>query len=271
MAALGIWMWSSPSRYEATQARRLNLPADMIPLQCTYTTLFGSSIPLTSAPLNRTSLVFYSVFLAPCLNLAVPAAFFLFLFMRYDHSSFNSTTSLFVNALVFVIAKPIARVMNFMKPVWPIVTGLLFLLSINIVFIIDIETTIKRAIPYQDARDESNWTFGQTLALLLLVLPMRDVYDYIKESREAEHAAKCTEDLKDAVKRKDLDLLRKAAPHAGDVNAYVDGMFVYFYDVFAILKVIASLIQLNAHLPFSLLRIKATWRLCVCCWSGTLM
>jgi hypothetical protein len=226
MAALGIWMWSSPSRYEATQANRLNLTSDKIPLQCTNTTLLGVDIPLTSAALNRTSLVFYSVFLAPCLNLVVPAVFFLLLFMRYEHSYFDSTTSLFVNALVFVITKPIARIIIFMKPVWPILTGLSFLLAINIVFIIDIETTIKRAIPYQDATDESNWTFGQTLALLLLVLPMRDVYDYIKESREAEYAAQCTEDIKHAVKWEDLDLLHKAILHAGDVNVYIDGMFV---------------------------------------------
>jgi hypothetical protein len=64
------------------------------------------------------------------------------------------------------------------------------------------------------------------LALLLLVLPMRDVYDYIKESREAEYAAQCTEDIKYAVKREDLDLLRKATLHAGDVNAYINGMFL---------------------------------------------
>jgi hypothetical protein len=293
MAALGLWLWSSPYRYEATQAHRLNLTENLIPLQCTNTTLFGSSIPLTSAPLNRISLVFYSVFLVPCLNLVIPAAFFLLLFMRYENSSSNSATSqgenasskkdmpcrvlpstrpLFVNALVFVITKPIARVMNFMKPVWPILTGLSFLLAIDIVFIFDIETTIKRAIPYQDATDESKWTFGQTLALLLLVLPMRDIYDYIKESREAEHAARskeyaaqCTEDLKDAVKRKDLDLLRKAALYADDVNAYVDGMFsTLCSNICKILKIITWLLQLSSHLPFSLQHIRVTSRLCVC-------
>jgi hypothetical protein len=244
MAALGIWMWSSPFRYEATQAHRLNLTAEMIPLPCTNTTLFGSNTPLTSMALNQTSLVFYSIFLAPCFNLIVPAVFFLVLFMRYDNFFTDSTTlrkqkpssdyhtahhtspntrSLFANALICLITKTFARYMRFAKDVWPIVTGLLVLLTINIVFIVDIETTIHRAIPYQNANDESRWTFGQTLALLLLVLPIRDVFDYIKESREAEYARKCTEKLKDAVKRRDMKSLREAAKRADNVHAYIKG------------------------------------------------
>jgi predicted RND superfamily exporter protein len=250
MAALGIWMWSSPYRYETTQAHRLDLPLDLIPLQCTNTTLFGSSIPLTSTPLKRTSLIFYSVFLAPCLNLIVPAGFFLLIFMRYGESHAMSestgrtenqdkdkdinlpppTTSSIVNtrvkAMIVPVAHMIRNVIQIIRAAWPILTGLSTLLLINIVFIVDIETTINRAIPYQDANDESQWTFGQTLALLLLVLPMRDVFDYIKESREVERAAQCTADLKDAVKHQDLDSLRRAVKYADDVNIHINGMYV---------------------------------------------
>jgi hypothetical protein len=250
MAALGIWMWSSPYRYEATQAHRLHLPPDLIPLQCTNTTLFGSSIPLTSMPLKLTSLIFYSVFLAPCLNLIVPAGFFLLIFMRYgeshavsefigrterqdedDHINLPSpTTSSVVNTRVQGMIVPVARMMRkaiqIIRAAWPIITGLSILLLINIVFIVDIETTINQAVPYQDANDESKWTFGQTLALLLLVLPMRDVFDYIKESREVERAARCTADLKDAVKNQDLGLLQRAAKYADDINVHIDGMYV---------------------------------------------
>jgi predicted RND superfamily exporter protein len=100
---------------------------------------------------------------------------------------------------------------------------------INIVFIVDIETTIRRAIQYQNANDESQWTFGQTLALLLLVLPMRDVFDYIKESREAEYARECTEALKDAVKHRDIESLREAAKCADNVHAYIDGKHAFSY------------------------------------------
>jgi hypothetical protein len=249
MAALGLWMWSSPYRYEATQARHLNLTTDMIPLPCTNTTLFGSSIPLTSGALNGTSLVFYSIFLAPCLNLIVPAVFFLLLFMRYGDSSADSTipskqkassdnhtarrkspntSSLFVNG-VFVITKAVIRFMRSVKAVWPIFTGLLMLLMINIVFIVDIESTIHRAIQYQKAKDELQWTFGQTLSLLLLILPIRDVFDYIKESREAEYAQECTKRLEAAVKGRNIDLLREAAKRADNVHAYIDGRHAFSY------------------------------------------
>jgi hypothetical protein len=100
---------------------------------------------------------------------------------------------------------------------------------INIVLIVDIEATIHRAIPNQNANDESQWTFGQTLALLLLVLPMRDVFNYIKESREAEHARECTAKLKDAVKRRDIESLREAAKYADNVHAYINGTHTFSY------------------------------------------
>lgn len=80
MAALGLCLWSFPYRHELTQAQRPSLTLDLTPLRCTSTTLFRSDIPLTSA-LNRASIVFYTVFLAPRLNLVVPAAFFLLLLM----------------------------------------------------------------------------------------------------------------------------------------------------------------------------------------------
>lgn len=247
MAALGLWMWSSPYRYEATQAHRLNLTMNMLPLPCTNTTLLGLDVPLTSVALNRTSLVFYSVFLAPCLNLVVPAVFFLLLLMQVPKPSFDSTKSRnedtssmngtplpstmspSESALTSIVARAAVRLMRFVRSLWPILAGLLFLLAINLVFIIDIETTIRRAKTHQDARDESNWTFGQTLALLLLVLPMRDVYDYIRESHETERADAATEELKRAVKRNDLEVLRKVAHYASNVNAYVDGMLCFTF------------------------------------------
>jgi len=58
-------------------------------------------------------------------------------------------------------------------------------MAVNIVFISDIETTIHRAEPIQHTGDESRWTFGQTLAIFLLILPVRDVYDYIRDTFES--------------------------------------------------------------------------------------
>jgi hypothetical protein len=55
-----------------------------------------------------------------------------------------------------------------------IVTGLSMLMVVDILFIVDTELSIARNESLQD-RQDGLWTFGQTLALLLLVLPLRDV------------------------------------------------------------------------------------------------
>jgi hypothetical protein len=252
MAALGIWLWSSPYRYEDSQAHRLHLPPDLLPLRCTETAILGLSIPLTSAVLNRVSVVLYSIFLAPGLNLVIPAIFFLLLFIRYGKAStqisiiWRSATSSFsseddvsscheslpgmeppiedapasVQALHFVDDRT-TELKRIIGSVAPISAGLLFLLAINIVFIADIETSIHRA-----AQDESKWTFGQTLALLLLVLPIRDVYNYIKESIEAEHAETCTQRLKQAVLDRDLNEAFRAAKYADDVRVYINSTLI---------------------------------------------
>jgi hypothetical protein len=47
------------------------------------------------------------------------------------------------------------------------------LCAINIIFMVDIELTLRHNRP----SDESAWTFGQILAMLLLVLPIRDVIE----------------------------------------------------------------------------------------------
>jgi hypothetical protein len=205
MAALGLWLWSSPQRYETFQAVRLGLSLDKLPLRCTNTTIFGSSIPLTSVALNRFSLIFYSIFLVPGLNLAIPASFFLSLFiwggkLSYHTMHSNSTSGSFdskeeyssYNAPSVAIQTPVNDETLphafFTRRTGPILCGLLFLLAVNIVFISDIETTIRRAEPYQDAGDESKWTFGQTLAIFLLILPVRDVYDYIRDTLEPKDA-----------------------------------------------------------------------------------
>jgi hypothetical protein len=86
MAALGIWLWSSPYQYERRQGERLikslSTPHDLLPLFCTSTALFGADVSLTSAALRQVSLVIYSFFLAPVLNLVIPVVFFLFLFIN---------------------------------------------------------------------------------------------------------------------------------------------------------------------------------------------
>jgi hypothetical protein len=53
----------------------------------------------------------------------------------------------------------------------PTVIGLVLLLVINIIFLDNIELTLLQA------SSEPGWTFGQILAMLLLVLPLRDLVE----------------------------------------------------------------------------------------------
>ncbi|KAJ6557069.1 ankyrin repeat-containing domain protein [Mycena vulgaris] len=67
-----------------------------------------------------------------------------------------------------------------------LIVGLGFLVVFNILFIADIERTLRRN--KGDGNGDAEWGFGQVLALLLLVIPLRDAWDYawgaLKEIRE---------------------------------------------------------------------------------------
>jgi hypothetical protein len=51
---------------------------------------------------------------------------------------------------------------------------------INIIFIVDIELTLSRNKHLQNGGDDL-WGFGQVLALLLLVLPLRDAWNALQD------------------------------------------------------------------------------------------
>jgi hypothetical protein len=180
MAVIGIWFWSSPARFGAVQHDLI----DPKVLKCTTMSLLGNKVYLTSSPLRVVSLVIYAFFVVPGLNLLVPAALFLALHIVYYH--FRPRDD----------AKPSAV---------PVYIGLIFLLAVNIVFMADIETTIFN----QKVSGESQWTFGQTLAVLLLVLPLRDVAMFIvdvrTEKRHKERNTKCTLELKAALENDEMD------------------------------------------------------------------
>jgi hypothetical protein len=174
--------------------------------------LLGGQISLSSSPLRIASLVVYAFFAVPGLNLFVPAALFLALHFVYHHFRPRAT-----KAELSVV---------------PVYISLMFLLAVNIVFMVDIESTIT----LHDVSDESNWTFGQTLAVLLLVLPLRDVFYFVmrvrKEKRHKERHAKCTQELKAALEDKDMEhakrmkQVKKAVKYA-DVRVGALGMLSF--------------------------------------------
>ncbi|KAJ6524630.1 hypothetical protein DFH09DRAFT_1046739, partial [Mycena vulgaris] len=63
-----------------------------------------------------------------------------------------------------------------------LIVGLVVLVAINILFIVDIELTLRRNKGDQNGEDE--WGFGQILALLLLIIPLRDAWGALQEIQE---------------------------------------------------------------------------------------
>ncbi|KAF7375540.1 Multiple ankyrin repeats single kh domain [Mycena sanguinolenta] len=64
-----------------------------------------------------------------------------------------------------------------------LIVGLVLLVAINVLFIIDIELTLRRNKGDQNG-DEAVWGFGQVLALLLLIIPLRDAWGALQDIRE---------------------------------------------------------------------------------------
>ncbi|KAJ7878371.1 hypothetical protein B0H14DRAFT_2567330 [Mycena olivaceomarginata] len=64
-----------------------------------------------------------------------------------------------------------------------LIVGLVLLVAINILFIVDIELTLRRNKGDQNG-DEATWGFGQVLALLLLIIPLRDAWGALQDIGE---------------------------------------------------------------------------------------
>jgi hypothetical protein len=203
MAAIAIWFWSSPALFETRQHHE---PHQHGYLECTSMVLLGQTIGLSSASLRIVSLAIYTLFLVPGLNLLVPAVGFLALHIGYHRVTKRDET-----------AKP-SRI--------PTSIGLLFLLAFNVVFLASIETTAIR----HDVTEDSDWTFGQTLAVLLLVLPLRDVFDFVMHVQDQKRGERCTRELKDALSNGNIDEVKRVVKYA-DVRHEATGMLSNFLSV----------------------------------------
>jgi hypothetical protein len=215
MAAIGLWVWSSPYMFEKSQPHLLESIEDLPPIECTYTSVLRHKIPLMSQGLRLSSLVMYGVFLIPGLNLLIPALVFLALFILY-HQSWNLSSKKNRNTN-----------MNRSNPsTVPIFVGLLLLLGINIIFLVDIETTINEAVNQRP--EESEWSFGQTLALLLLSLPIRDLFEFLLQVQAIQRRKEDTRMFELALKYGDLPKMKELAKKADVTRFEVRGVHVHF-------------------------------------------
>jgi len=147
MASLGIWVWSKVAVFG-------NKP------ECTpdtVTSVFGYSIPLTNRRLRAVSIAIYSMVAIPGINL-----FILLL--------------LFFCSLVVVV--PLLRIVRWLCGKFIHIDIVYFdvqlaagsAVLLNTIWVIDTELTISRNA-IRVGSGESQWTFGQTLAMLMMTLP----------------------------------------------------------------------------------------------------
>jgi ABC-type multidrug transport system fused ATPase/permease subunit len=195
MAVIGIWFWSSPVLFETRQPQAPQSNS----LNCTSMALLGTRIAMSSSILRAWSLAIYAFFVVPVFNLLVPAAVFLALHISYHRIKKKDT-----NGGLSVV---------------PVYIGLVLLLVVNVVFLVDIELMVHWAKRHQESpTEESEWTFGQTLAILLLILPLRDVFMFIVHvrtlKRHEKRHEKYTQELKDALENCDMHKVKRAVKHA---------------------------------------------------------
>ncbi|KAJ3522587.1 hypothetical protein NMY22_g11830 [Coprinellus aureogranulatus] len=238
MAALGIWLWSAPQSFGASEsAGCVTQVADLA--------VVGAHIRFGSLAFRIVSLTIYSLILIPGLNLVLPMALFLAFHCWYhsqrlrqpsllpEYANRNTPVSTNIQDI-----QPEATTSNVssspqqlpppsevalsatIRQVLPVYVGLLFLLAVNIVFIADIELTLQRNGHLQ-TEEESQWGFGQILALLLIFMPLRDLVEALFRRRQ-EMQTKLNDALKTAVGEKNLDAISRWVGAGADVNVQGD-------------------------------------------------
>ncbi|KAJ7733318.1 ankyrin repeat-containing domain protein [Mycena metata] len=161
MGALGLWLWIAPGRFGNSLSCSLE----------STISLFGRAIPLSSHALRAVSLSVYILILVPGLNLILPTVIFCAPLVLVRRLTPKVDESKQVDG-----GRPVQLILNKLnrREIGAILTGLLMLMFVNLLFIVDTELSISRNESLQD-RQDGLWTFGQTLALLLLVLPLWNI------------------------------------------------------------------------------------------------
>ncbi|KAJ7175211.1 ankyrin repeat-containing domain protein [Mycena crocata] len=179
MSALGIWLWSDPRSFGVIGDPRL---ASSCALDFSTYVILGKNVPLKAKGLRIVSLVIYSMFLLPGLNLLLPLAGFLSMVFLYracrgPSRARNLHPAPGQGPHFFRPKRPAGPPLlqaRYNPVLLPSIVGLVFLFIINLIFIVDIELIFRRNAPRR-APGDSAWSFGQILAVILLVLPLREL------------------------------------------------------------------------------------------------
>ncbi|KAF6756434.1 ankyrin repeat-containing domain protein [Ephemerocybe angulata] len=205
MAGLGLWLWSNIRTFGKGQGVSNECAA-----KHALVAILGKHVPFASEALRIASFIIYAIFLAPGINLLLPIAMFLGLYSfwrvlpipkgigRGETPADSPSRYPWLRFLICRVYNSIARRWSMFPPF----IGLVFLLTVNLVFIVDIELALNQNGGLQDS-EEAVWGFGQILAMLLLFMPLRDLTETILARRPKQ-------------RQKDLDMGLASAINAGN-------------------------------------------------------
>lgn len=182
MGCVGIWFWGGFAPFGASTS--CPHPPDII--------VIAGKVSITSDRLKGWSLAMYGLLLTPVLNMVLPMILFVAPFMIYHRWSGSRAIG---------------------TDVTPAVSGLAMLLFINLVLIIDVEVGLRINAGLIQPGNGS-WTFGQTLALLLLLVAIRDLAEILFERQPRRLGQK----LLDAAAEGEWDVMK----YVLDLGANID-------------------------------------------------
>jgi hypothetical protein len=173
--AVGIWLWSHPVTF-----------GDSKP-SCD-SAVFGAQVTFTSKGLQAWSLLIYSIVLLPGFNLIIPATLF---FGAYSVVKWVTGPWRVVEHLQAADGNGLDQVeAQYPKSAHeryhgtqsrlPVILGLAILVVINIFFVVDTEVALVVNASRLEPGD-SVWGFGQTLAVLLVLVTFRELLETIWE------------------------------------------------------------------------------------------
>ncbi|KAG6917143.1 hypothetical protein DXG01_003733 [Tephrocybe rancida] len=204
LGAVGLWLWGKPATFGHSDPYCSTMASVVF---------LGRRVTLTSSALQVSSIFIYSILLVPCLNMILPSALLLApVWLLHRHSLQNSkheipspvpqqsppehpTLSGFqqppmshsLHDIKSVAVQLWKKSQDFLLSLWraimPVAPGLAILAVVNIFFLVNTELALhdnKELL----GEDDGTWTFGQVLALMLLLVPAWSFVGILIERRD---------------------------------------------------------------------------------------
>ncbi|KAH6907557.1 hypothetical protein BKA70DRAFT_1283377 [Coprinopsis sp. MPI-PUGE-AT-0042] len=184
VSCFGVWFWFT-----------LNLSGQCE--QKTKLSLF-TNIPITSQPLRITSIIIYIIGLIPVINIFVWGA--LQLLVVYIISAIQQ---LFWKSATRHKQQTLKdRLASVDQPILPWFIGITFVMQVYFIVATEVTINVNEPLLKKDEaslNDERQWTFGQTLAVALIVLPLLQVWKEVRKESNRKAVAKWFKTNKEVV------------------------------------------------------------------------